>query len=82
MQDSPWSPDRLINAFDLRAFQLWLSEDLLYVTEFKAGLGWSWLSLRQYIRRSLETLTIHLSMVRVETAFALMVYVSEPSPAR
>lgn len=39
MQDSPRSPDRLINAFDLRAFQLWLSEDLLYVTEFKAPLG-------------------------------------------
>lgn len=39
MQDSPRSPDRLINAFDLRAFQLWLSEDLLYVTELKAALG-------------------------------------------
>lgn len=56
MQDSPWSPDRLINAFDLRAFQLWLSEDLLYVTEFKAGLGWSCLSLRQYIKEVLKHL--------------------------
>lgn len=35
----PRSPDRLINAFDLRAFQLWLSEDLLYVTDFKAAIG-------------------------------------------